>query len=72
MTINIHAFKLVNNPQPPCGPIYSPGPIQLKILKAYIKKNLSKNFIRPSKFLALAPIFFEKKLDKSLRVYIDY
>ena len=34
--INDHAIKLVDGQQPPYGPIYSLGPVELETLKAYI------------------------------------
>ncbi len=51
---------------------YSLGLVELEILKAYIKNYLTNSFIRPSKSLAKAPIFFNQKPDRSLRLYIDY
>jgi hypothetical protein len=41
-------------------------------LKDYIEKNLAKNFIRHSKSLTGAPIFFVKKKDGSLQMCVDY
>ena len=70
--INDHAIELVNDQQSPYGPIYSLGPVELKILKTYIKTNLANGFIRPSKSPAKAPIFFDKKLVKSLQLCVDY
>ena len=70
--INDHAIELVDDQQPPYGPIYSLGPMELEILKAYIKNNLVNGFIRPSKSPARALIFFDKKSDGSLRLCIDY
>ncbi len=58
--------------QPPYGPIYNLGPMELEKLKAYIENNLASGFIRPSKSPARALIFFDKKLDGSLRLCIDY
>ncbi len=46
--------------------------MKLEILKAYIKNNLVNNFIKFSKFSAGDPIFFNWKLDRSLRLYVDY
>ena len=54
------------------GPIYSLGPVKLETLNAYIKNNLANGFIIPSKFSAGALIFFNKKLNGSLRFCIDY
>ena len=70
--INNHAIELVDSQQPPYGPIYSLGPVELKTLKAYIETNLANGFIRPSKSLAGAPILFDRKSDGSLRLCVDY
>ena len=70
--INNHAIKLVDDWQPPYGPIYSLRPVELETLKTYIKNNLANGFIRPSKSPAGAPIIFDKKLDGSLRLCVDY
>ena len=63
--INKHAIKLEEGKQPPFGPIYSLGAIELEILKNYIETNLANGFIRPSKSPAEAPILFDRKLDRS-------
>ena len=70
--INDHAIELVDSQQPPYGPIYSLGPVELKNLKAYIETNLANGFIRPSKSPAGAPILFDQKSDGSLRLCVDY
>ena len=72
MKINDYAIKLVDDWQPPYGPIYSLNSVGLKTLKAYIKNNLANGFIKPSKSSAEALIFFDKKPDSSLRLCIDY
>ena len=64
--INDHAIELVDDWQPPYGPIYSLGPVELEILKTYIETNLKNGFIRPSKSLTEALILFDKKSDGSL------
>ena len=46
--------------------------MELETLKAYIKNNLVNGFIRPSKSPAKVPIFFDKKPDNSVKVYVDY
>ena len=46
--------------------------MELETLKAYIETNLANGFIKPSKSLAGAPILFDRKLDGSLRLYVDY
>ena len=70
--MNEHAIKLEKSKQPPFGPIYSLGAVELETLKTYIKTNLANNFIRPSKSPAKAPILFDWKSDKSFRLCVDY
>ena len=70
--INEHAIELEEGKQPPFGPIYSLGSVELETLKTYIKTNLTNGFIRPSKSPAGAPILFDRKLDGSLRLCMDY
>ena len=70
--INNYAIELVEGQQPPYGPIYSLGPVELETLKAYIKTNLANGFIRPSKLTARAPILFDRKSDGFFRLCIDY
>ncbi len=70
--INDHAIELVDDWQPPYGPIYSLGPVELETLKVYIENNLANGFIRPSKSPAGVPILFNENPDGSLRLCIDY
>ena len=70
--INEHAIGLVKGKQPPYGPIYSLGPVELETLKAYIKTHLKTGFIRPSKFPVGALILFDKKPDGNLCLCVDY
>ena len=71
--INDHAIELVEGcQQPPYGPIYSLGPVELETLKAYIETNLANGFIRPSKSPAGAPILFDQKSDGSFQLCVDY
>ena len=70
--INNHAIDLVDDRQPPYGPIYSLKIVELETLKTYIETNLKNGFIRPSKSPAGAPIFFDKKPDGSFRLCVDY
>ena len=72
MRINNHIIQLVDNWQPSYGLIYILGPLELEMLKFYIKNNLANSFIRPLKFLAGLPIFFDKKFNGSRRLYIHY
>ena len=70
--LNEHGIDLEDGKQPPYRPIYSLSPIELETLKIYIKTHLKTGFIQPSKSLASAPIFFDKKPDGSLRLCVDY
>ena len=70
--LNEHAVDLEDGKQPPYGPIYSLGPVKLETLKTYIETHLKTGFIRPSKSPAGAPILFDKKLDGSLRLCVNY
>ena len=70
--MNEHTIKLEEDKQLPFGPIYSLEPVKLETLKTYIKTNLANSFIRPSKSLAGAPILFNKKPDRSFRLYVNY
>ena len=70
--INKHAIELIEGKQPPYGPIYSLGLVELETLKAYIETHLKTGFISPSKSPAGASIFFDKKPNSSLYLYVDY
>ena len=52
--------------------MYNLSLIKLEILKTYIMNNLANSFIKPSKFFVEALIFFNKKPNKSLRLYRNY
>ena len=51
---------------------YRVAPAELKELKAQLKDLLDKGFIRPSISPWGAPVLFEKNIDGSLRMCIDY
>ena len=70
--INDHAIELIDAQQPPYEPIYSLGPVELEILKAYIETNLANGFIKPSKSPAGTFILFDRKSDGFLRLYVNY
>ena len=70
--INEHAIELEKSKQPPFRPIYSLGPVELEMLKMYIKTVLANSFIRPSKSPAGAPILFSQKPDRNLRFCVYY
>ena len=46
--------------------------MELETLKAYVKTNLANGYIRLSKSLPGALIFFERKLDRSLHLCVNY
>ena len=70
--MNEHAIELEEGKQPPFGPIYSLGPVELETLKTYIETNLANGFIRSSKSPVGALILFDRKPDRSLRLCVDY
>ena len=70
--INEHAIELEESKQSPFGPIYSLGPVELETLKTYIKTNLASGFIRLFKSFVRAPILFNRKPNRSLRLCVDY
>ena len=67
-----HKIEIIADSKLPTGPIYSMSEPELKVLNEYIKDNLDKGFIRPSKSSTSSPILFVKKKDGSLRPCIDY
>ena len=69
--INNHTIKFVDNKQFSDDLIYSLGLVKLEALKTYIKNKPVTNLIKLFKFLARASIFFDKKSNKSLRLYVD-
>ena len=70
--MNNHVIELINDWQSQYGCIYSLGLIELETLKTYIKNNIVNGFIKLSKSPIGALIFFDKKPNGSLRLYIDY
>ena len=70
--MNEHAIELEEGKQPPFGPIYSLGPVELETLKTYIETNLANGFIWHSKSPAGALILFDRKPDRSLHFCVDY
>ena len=70
--INYHPIKLVDGQQPPYGPIYSLGTVELVTLKVYIETNLANEFITLSKSPVGALILYDRKSNSSLRLYVNY
>lgn len=72
MGINNYAIKLVDDWQSSYDPIYSLGPVELKTLEIYIENNLANSVIKSFKSSVEALIFFDKKLDRGLKLGMDY
>ena len=70
--INEYAIKLEKSKKPLFSLIYSLEPIELETMKSYIKINLANSFIQLFKSPAGAPIFFNRKPNRSLRFCMDY
>lgn len=70
--INEHTIKLIKRKQPPYEPIYAFSLVELETLMAYIKTHLKTRFIGLSNSPADAFIFFNKKLDGSFYLFVDY
>ena len=70
--VNDHAIKLVDGQHLLYRPIYSLELVELETLKAYIVTNLSNRFIILFMSLVDAPIFFDRKLDRSFWLSIKY
>ncbi len=71
-SINKHAIEQVNSKQPLYGPTYILSSIELETLKTYIKTYLKTRFIQTFKSLADALNLFDKNLNGSFCLYIDY
>ena len=66
------AIDLVDGAQAPWGPLYPLSQAELAVLQEYLRSNMQKGYIRPSKSPAGAPILFAKKKDGTLRLCVDY
>jgi hypothetical protein len=67
-----HKIQLVDEAQPPFGPICPLSEKELQALREYLRKELAAGKIRESKSPAGAPIIFVPKPDGSLRLCVDY
>ena len=67
-----HSIDLQPGKQPPAAKPYSMNHHELKALRSYLDKELSKGFIRVSRSPAAAPVLFVKKANGDLRFCIDY
>ena len=66
------AIDLQEDNLSPFGPIYNLSQNKLIAFWKYLDENLAKNFIRHSKSPVGTSIFFVKKKDGSLWMYVDY
>jgi len=67
-----HAIPLESGKAPSFGPIYKLSPAELMVVRIYITENLRKGFIHDSQSPCRARIFFAKKADGTLQLYVDY
>ncbi len=70
--MNKHVIELIEGKQLPYRPIFAQSLVELETLKTYIVTHLKTGFIQPFKSFTSTPIFFEKKPDSSLCLYVDY
>lgn len=70
--MNKHTIELREGKQPSYRLVYILSPVELETLKIYIETYLKTKFIKFSKSLTSALIFFNKKFDGSFSLYVDY
>ena len=67
-----HKIPLIEEKTPPWGLLYAISQDKLKVLKKYLKENLSKGFIKASSSPATSSVLFARKLEGGLRFCVDY
>ncbi|EDN09807.1 hypothetical protein HCAG_06974 [Histoplasma mississippiense (nom. inval.)] len=67
-----HHIRLQDGKEPPYGPLYNLSIAELDALRKYLEEMLSRQWVRPTKSPAAAPIVFAKKKDGTLRLCVDY
>ena len=67
-----HKIPLMEEKTPPWGLLYSMSQDELKVLKKYLEKHLSKGFIRASSSSTASPVLFACKPRGGLRFCVDY
>lgn len=70
--INKYIIKSIKSKQPSYKPIYIPSLVKLETLKIYIETYFKTGFILPCKSPTGIHILFDKELDRSFRLYINY
>ena len=63
---------MVEDKQPPFGPIYSLSQKELEVLQEYLEKMILQGKLQPSKSPAGSPILFVSKPNGELRLCMDY
>ena len=67
-----HKIKLLSNKKFKFDFLHKMFKNELLVLKKYLKKNLSKKFIKFNQFNCLSLVLFVKKFEKKLRFCVDY
>ena len=70
--INTYTINLEESKQLPYRPIYSLRLVELETFKTYIETNLVNSFICVLKISASTPILFDKKLNGSFWLCVNY
>ena len=70
--INTYIIDLEEGKQTLYRPIYNLEPVELETLRTYMETNLANGFIHLSKSPTGAPILFDKKPNRSLRLCVNY
>ena len=67
-----HKIQLQKGKTSTFGPLYDMSQDELRILKKYLKNNLTKDFIQASSSSATSSILFVKKPSEELRFCVNY
>ena len=67
-----HKILLIEEKTPPWGSLYSMSQDEIKVLKKYPEKNLSKEFIRVGSSPAASLVLFTCKPEGGLRFFVNY
>ena len=70
--INIHTIDLKKGKLLPYRPMYSLKPVELETPNTYIETNLANGFIYPLKSPTGTPILFDKNLEGSFWLCVNY
>ncbi len=71
-SMNEYAIKFIEGKHSLYRPIYALSPVELETMKTYMKTYLITRFIQTSKSPTDALILFDKKLDGSLHLCVNY